>query len=415
MHFEDSLWDDSDPTYAPCLKHRKDRGTYFWRPPKKYLDAGYSIKTYRLEGSTDDGLDLERARHCRAFTREMVIWYEGETEGRQPGTWGWLIARFKTDDISPIHDVSPSTRADYLKVLGKIEDAIGEVLIRETDYGRIMNWRKTMLDRTVKGKPAPRSDHYIKKWFTHWGFVNSYGIKIGAKYGLMQDCLRLKSIRSEMRLPNGAKRSVICTRDQVNAIVARADELGLWQLSLSVLLRFEFMLRGVTVYGEWEPAEGGEGGIIYNTKSRTLRWVKGMTWEMFNADVTSFETVISKTARSLPEPYLFELTNTPEIRKRLLAIPEEQRVGPVIKMADGLPPRSDLMTKQFKRIVRDLELPDELRISDNRAGGITEAKTLVDPYELRDAAQHTQITTTDRYVRDRSSSANKVVRIRSGK
>jgi hypothetical protein len=216
--------------------------------------------------------------------------------------------------------------------------------------------------------------------------VNSHGIKIGAKYGIMNDCLRLKAIRSEIRIPNAAKRSVICTRKEVEAIVFRADELGLWQLSLSVLFRFEFMLR-----------------------------VKGLTWEMFDPEVSTFETVISKTAKSLPDPYVFDLTNAPEIRKRLLEIPEDQRVGPVIKMKDAIPPRNDLMTKQFKRIVRDLELPEELRISDNRAGGITEAKTMVDPFDLRDAAQHTQISTTDRYVRDRSASANKVVRLRSGK
>ena len=128
-----------------------------------------------------------------------------------------------------------------------------------------------------------------------------------------------------------------------------------------------------------------------------------------------FEKIISKTARTLPEPYEFDLTNTPHIQKRLQAIPEEDRVGPVIKMADGMPPRNDLMTKQFKRIVRALGLPDSLRISDNRAGGITEAKALVDPFELRDAAQHTQISTTDRYVRNRSESANNVVAMRAAK
>jgi hypothetical protein len=47
--------------------------------------------------------------------------------------------------------------------------------------------------------------------------------------------------------------------------------------------------------------------------------------------------------------------------------------------------------------VRDLGLPEELQIRDTRSGGITEAKTLVDPYTLQHAAQHTQGTTTDIY------------------
>jgi hypothetical protein len=63
--------------------------------------------------------------------------------------------------------------------------------------------------------------------------------------------------------------------------------------------------------------------------------------------------------------------------------------------------------------VRDLGLPEELQIRDTRSGGITEAKTLVDPYTLQHAAQHTQGTTTDIYARDRSGATNNVVRIRS--
>jgi hypothetical protein len=60
-----------------------------------------------------------------------------------------------------------------------------------------------------------------------------------------------------------------------------------------------------------------------------------------------------------------------------------------------------------------LELPDELRISDARSGGITEAKALVDPKTLSHAAQHTQLSTTDLYTRDRSGSANKVIALRA--
>lgn len=406
MRFRESLWDDSEPEYAPCSV--RIRGIWRWIPPKKYKEAGYSIKTFTLDGPHEATRSMQQAAQCRALTREMLEWFDGQTTGKQEGTWGWLIGRFIHDENSPIQDVGAQTRKKYRETLAKVEDAIGTVRIDETDYDRLVGWRRRM---ESKG----RSKHYIKKWFTHWGLALSHGIRIGARYGIMDDCLRIKGIRSEMRISNGAKRSVACTREQVEAIVAEADKLGMWQLSLSVLLRFEFMLRGVNVYGEWEPVDEGDGGIIYQTASRRLRWVKGATWEEIDRDVTVFEKLISKTANSLPEPYEFDLTNTPHIRERLLQIPEDQRVGPVIKMDDGMPPRNDLMTKQFKRIVRALELPDELRISDNRAGGITEAKTLVDPFELRDAAQHTQISTTDRYVRNRSESANNVVAMRAAK
>jgi len=316
MRFEKSLWDDSDPTYAPCMKHRKNRGTYFWRPPKKYLDAGYSIKTYTLEGTTGDGLDLERARHCRLLTREMLDWYDGETNGRQPDTWGWLIGRYVSDEYSAIQEVQPSTRKKYKEWMKRIENAIGEVLIAETDFERMMGWRKAMLERTVDGKPAPRSVDYVSRWFTHFMLVVSHGIKAGDPVS-QSHCIRIKTIRGEMRIQSPAARSQAITWDQVQLVVDEADKRGWKQLALSVLLRFEFMLRGVDVYGEWEPAEEGSGGVLFDHKGTVKRWVKGLTWEMISADASSFEKVISKTAKSLPEPYTFDLTDVPDIRRRL--------------------------------------------------------------------------------------------------
>ncbi|MBL4769150.1 MAG: hypothetical protein JKY94_15820 [Rhodobacteraceae bacterium] len=84
----------------------------------------------------------------------------------------------------------------------------------------------------------------------------------------------------------------------------------------------------------------------------------------------------------------------------------------MIILKAGVPPREGVVSHGFKALVRDLKLPDDLRMADSRSGGITEARSLVDPYTLRDAAQHTQSSTTDRYVRDRSTAANKVVKLR---
>lgn len=395
MRFKDSLWDDSDPDYAPGI--RKIRNHYIWAPSKKFRDAGYHIKTYRLEGSVGDDLDIERARMCRELTREMVRWYEGEQEGRKEGTWGWLIARYMTDEYSPYHDVDVGTRETYRKELAKIEAAIGNVRLSDTDYPRIMKWQKAMRDK-------PRSVSYIHRWFRHWGLALSHGARLGNA-----DCIRIKAIRDNMRIQQPAARTVTATPEQIAAIVKEADRKGANHVALATLIRFEFMLRGVDVDGTWEPAEGRQGGIQHNGQM----WVKGMTWEMVNDDVTTISKLISKTAKSLPEPYVFDLTNVPDIRRRLLAVPADKRIGPLIVLKGGLPPKNGVITRGFKKIVRDLKMPDYLRIADARSGGITEAKDKVEPMELRDAAQHTQISTTDRYVRGRSATANKVVAIRN--
>lgn len=59
----------------------------------------------------------------------------------------------------------------------------------------------------------------------------------------------------------------------------------------------------------------------------------------------------------------------------------------------------------------------DIKLLDNRSGAITEARAMgADPCILmHDAAQHASITTTDRYVRGRSESADNVVQLRSGK
>ena len=70
MIFDEAVWDDSKPEYAPCRK--PVRNVFYWAAPKKYLKAGFTLKTVRLEGTKGDGHDLERAAHCRSLTREML-------------------------------------------------------------------------------------------------------------------------------------------------------------------------------------------------------------------------------------------------------------------------------------------------------------------------------------------------------
>lgn len=391
MRFKPSLWDDSEPDYAPFRKKIRDH--YRWIPTPKYLDAGYSIRTYRLPGTVGDSEDLQRAAQCRAMTRELLQWYEGQATGKKPGTWSWLIGRYMCDEYSSFKFVRPNTRAQYRKELNKIELAIGNVLLAETDFTRLMKWQANMRE---KG----RSVSYIAKWFRHWRLALTHGIKIE-----QAECVRIDVIRSKMRIQAPAAHQSFATRAQIEAIVAAADKKGASHTALATLFQFEYMLRGVDVYGQWEPAEGRQGGVQVNG----MIWLDGLTWDMFDAPLQSFTKVISKTRRSMPEPYTFDLT--PDIRTRLQAI--QRRAGPVIILKKtGVPPRAGVVSRGFKELVRDLKLPDDLRMADSRAGGITEAKSLVDPYTLRDAAQHTQSSTTDRYVRDRSTAANKVVQMR---
>ncbi|MBT8152916.1 hypothetical protein KMP13_03235 [Epibacterium ulvae] len=152
---------------------------------------------------------------------------------------------------------------------------------------------------------------------------------------------------------------------------------------------------------------------------------------MIDPDVSRLTKLINKTRESLPEPYIFDLTRAPHIRDRLLECPVELRRGPIFVPFKGSPvmqggqfifrkPRKGLIphldgyySRKFKEVVRHLELPEDLRISDMRSGGITEAQSIADPKSLQHAAQHTRMSTTDIYTRDRSAAANNVIELRA--
>lgn len=391
--FRPSLMDDSEPDYAPLVS--TIRGKPYWVPSKKYREAGYAIKTKRLEGTPH-----EVAHHARDLTRELLAWWEGRAVSKiHPGTWAWLIKSYLTHPDSALHDVRPATRQQYRAIMARIEAAIGNVLIEDTDFVRMNGWRRAMKD---KG----RSDHYIHSWFRHFGLVVTHGVKLRVK-----GCADVREVRSAMRIKSVPSRHSFINRDQAHAIIDAARAKGWNNLALSVMIRFELMLRGVDVEGIWAPTEGREGGITH----KGMMWEGGLTWGMISDDLTKITKVISKTRASLPEAYTFDITPLTVLRAMLDETPAAKRTGPVILGEAGLPCKPGHLARRFKHVVRALKLPDTLRISDCRPGGITEAKGMVDPMTLRDAAGHTQVSTTDGYVRGRSDSAGKVIQLRAAR
>lgn len=169
------------------------------------------------------------------------------------------------------------------------------------------------------------------------------------------------------------------------------------------------MLRSVDVRGQWLETEGKEGGIIRDGQ----RWQDGLTWDMIDPGLTSFEKVISKTARSNPEPMRFILT--PELSSRIRLPSNGNRIGPAITSERyGEPYSRYSWARTFRRIRNHLNLPKELTIMDTRVGGITEAGRVgADPVSIRDAAGHASISTTDRHMRGRAGNAAKVVNLRN--
>lgn len=404
MRPKKALWDGSDPLYAPFItwsgKNPSHRYAH-WKCPARYVKHGYAIKSVILEpGLPDDEHQFARAARCRELTIDLLNWWEEKTGPKtEPGTWAYLIGRYETDPFSPIREVKGNTRDGYIFQINLLRDVIGHMQISELTYVQIKTVQKVMQD---KG----RSVAYVHRFFNTLRRVARYGKALGIK-----EAAEVAMILSEMRFPTSPARQIAPTREQVYAIIAAADAEGLDGFAAGIMMQYEFALRAVDVRGQWIATDKTEGGIIRNGK----RWQDGLTWDMFDTDLTQFEKIISKTAKSLPEPYTFDLTLLPELRARLRLLRPESPVGPVIRSSrkEKLPYTVSGWSQAWSRMRTAAGLPENIWMMDTRAGAVTEAKMLgADPFALRDAAQHSNISTTNRYGRDRSAGANNVVKIR---
>ncbi|WP_136057659.1 hypothetical protein [Candidatus Halocynthiibacter alkanivorans] len=276
--------------------------------------------------------------------------------------------------------------------------------------------------------PKGRSLDAINRYFGTLRYVCGYGVALGNP-----QALQVKTILGEIKFPRSAPRSVVIPRGDVRKIVDAADAAGAADFALGILLQFEFGLRPVDIRGNWLAIgqnDAAMGGIVRNG----TRWQDGLTWDMVAEDYTGFSKVISKTAKSIPEPQHFDLSHNAEIRSRLRLPGNCGRVGPVIRsrhyihpsaspdeylklsMEPSLPYTDSGWRQAWNRYRDAAWLSKEFRVSDLRASAITEAKNLGATTEtLRDIAVHMSSKTTERYMRDRSDNANKVVKLRSAK
>jgi hypothetical protein len=398
MNYDDRLYDETDPLYAPGLVWSRPTAAR-WRPTKRYLDAGFPTKSVPLPGHRGDGRDAERALICRDQTRAMLRWWDAQdVPDHKPGTWGELLARYRLDDFSPIHNVKANTRAGYLEQVAKLDRALGHLQIADLTYEEAMGMKRAMEN---KG----RSVSYVTRLFKQLRAVAGYG-----------RTLRIPSARDAVETLAGIKLTTpptstsYPTRDEVMAVVKEADRKGMHAFACGYLMCFELSLRAVDIRGQWLPSKNTSG-----IHRKGMSWQDGLTWDMIAPDLSSMTKVISKTAKSMPEAYVFDLTLLPEVQARLRKLRERRAIGPVIIAENtDLPYTTQSWSRAFYRIRNHLGLREELTVMSARAGGLTEARSLVhDPLLLRDAGQHKQMSTTNGYLRGRSEGANQVIELRS--
>jgi hypothetical protein len=376
---------DGDPTYAPGRVY--DNGTPYWRPTKADMKAGYSIKSYRLTGT-----DEEQCARCRELTRELLQWRDGKPK-MVAGTWGWIIARYRSDDLSPFQEVKPNTRKSYLEEISYWEDAIGESFVAGTSF--------ETLKRIKKGMEANgRSVAFIHRKFTHLRMVANYGLAV--QPSLFRDiCSVLASGAMKVRAPK--PRTTSPTAAQVQSIIDRATALAEHGFALGISLQWWLALRAVDVRGQWL------------TEGKSRRWADGLTWDMVDLKAGTITKAASKTERHDGTAITWDLNPIPGLLDMLRAIPEDQRIGPVIKR-DGKPFEKEAYSNLWRRIAKQVGVPPEVQMRDTRAGAINDAMMHgANKLQMQHAAGHLNSDTTERYIRAREQNAQTVIQLRAGK
>jgi hypothetical protein len=389
------------------------KGNPYWRPSKRYAKAQHGMTPQRLTGQQGDGLDHVRDAEALALTKELRKRC-GETSNVTLGSWGWLIHNYRNDRFSTFNSVKQNTRDSYAWQIDRWDNAIGHLHISAMNFREIKGIQAVMIE---KG----RSPDYIHRMFTMLRGLASYGTVALEN----PDAAKVKGILSEMTFPKAPQRTTYVTREQITAMIAEADARGMEDFALGLTLQWVFALRAVDVRGQWlDVAPGTEGGIIRTTtvlrrKKKlivsTKRWQDGLTWDHISPDFSRLSKVISKTAKSMPEPMVLDLTATPGVQERLQRLAQRGRVGPVI-LAGRYPYTINGWNHAWRRLADHLKLPKEITARDIRAGAVTEMKAMgIEATAIRDAAGHSSVTMTNRYMRAQSEGANKVVQLRGGK
>ncbi len=322
---------------------------------------------------------------------------------RYDGTLGSLIAVYETHELSPFRGITAETRRSYLYNLGVLTKRIGARRLDTINGTDVLRWHAQF-----RQPPQPGGTPRVR--FAHALMTQLRGVLKFGKILNIKDAARLRSVMTDMEFETSAPREGVLTHAQVDAVRAKAHEMGSPSIALASAFMFECLLRQKDVIGEWVKDETAHptGALV----DRGRVWRSGLIW----GDHIGRDLVLEKpTSKSRGRrKAVHDLAVLPMVMDELSHHPTETRIGPVVICETTARPwRSRHFRDRWREIARAAGLPDTAWCMDSRAGGITEGSDAgADLDHLRKAATHTNVSTTSRYDRDALSKARKVAGLR---
>lgn len=380
---------------AHGLKRRPRKGgwAWYWIAPAKDVAKGYAPKSIALD---PNATDADRAARCEELHADLLAWRANRGEQVTRYTISWLIRRYKTDHLSPYHNVKSKTRAGYDAMLRIIETAIPNQRIDhqfEAGFYRpritghhVRQWHANCGKPGKTGNPRPARARYM---IAVLRILASYAVEIG-----VPGAKDFRELLSSIRFPVNPARESAPSRLQVLAIVKTALEMGYRSVAITTLAQFELTERRISIIGEWDGPQ----------------WRPGWVWQgIVDWTITYHQTKVGRVERS------YDLRAMPALLDMLQATPDERRIGPVVICeTTGQPWRYRHYISVFRKVARAAGIGDDVWSMDMRAGGATEAGNIhgISSFDIQAAGGWADSKMAARYTRDRAGRAQKVVQMR---
>ncbi|BBF92681.1 hypothetical protein BLTE_13660 [Blastochloris tepida] len=374
---------------------------WYWTCPKPAKTAGYTPTVVRLQGDW-----TEINAKAAILNAECLEWLGGSRRDRlaYDGTLRSLISIYERHPASPFHAVAHETRKTYSRDLAQLDGTVGARRVGSITGADIRRWHLEWSTPSEEGQPPmTRKAHGL---VTMLRIVTSFGVELDN-----EDAIRLSVILSKMRFKQPQPREACITREQVDAVRAEFRRRGFASAALATAIQYECVLRQKDVIGEWIELDGEvrDGAIIDHGRY----WTTGLVWgKHINPKTLLMDKPTSKSRGRMKARH--DLSLCPMVVEELTLTPRD-RIGPVVvNETTGKPWKRDNFRRMWRSVAKAAGLPKGIWNMDLRAGGITEGlEAGADITMLGKAATHTQIQTTQRYVRDTLSKSRAVAQLRA--
>ena len=269
------------------------------------------------------------------------------------GSVASLVHHYRTDPRSPYRQLQHSTRLYYDRLIKHIVEAHGDKKLVDLKTPEIQgiygDWKQ-------RGNPMAHALATMLR-----GLVN-----FGASVLANNDCERISVVLHNQRFKVEKRRSERLTREQANAIRAKAHEMGLRSVALAQVLQFECGLTQTEVVGEWVPVD--EPGTSEIIAYRNHKWLRGLRWNEIDENLKlrrekRVEIDLKRAPMVIEElQSLFCDRGEPLTRAKLPVS------GPIIVYEKKkLPYQAPQFRIKWREVARAAGIPDTVKNRDSRA------------------------------------------------